>query len=145
MISGLFDSGATPVLERLVQFTDARQRVLTDDIANLSTPNYQPRDLSTAEFQTALRTAVDARRSETGGDDAGPLEVEDTSELKFKDQTIEAQPQASNENIMFHDQNNRDLERTMQHLAENALTHNAAIELLRMQYGIIQSAIEEKA
>ena len=144
MISNLFDTGATPVLERLVQFTDARQRVLTDDIANLSTPKYQPHDLSPAEFQKALRTAVDARRNATG-DDAGPLAVDDTSELKFKDQSIEVHPEPSNENIMFHDQNNRDLERIMQHLAENTLTHNAAIELLREQYGILQSAIEEKA
>ncbi len=38
MIQGMFDGGALPVLSRVIQFTAARHRVLTHDIANLSTP-----------------------------------------------------------------------------------------------------------
>ena len=40
MIKGMFDSGALPALERLAQFTEARHRVLTNNIANLSNPYY---------------------------------------------------------------------------------------------------------
>jgi len=35
------------------------------------------------------------------------------------------------ENVLFHDENNRDLERTMQHLAENTMAHNVTIEMIR--------------
>ena len=55
MITRLTDSGAMPTLERLLQFTSARHQVLADNIANLSTPYYKPRDLSVESFQAALR------------------------------------------------------------------------------------------
>jgi flagellar basal body rod protein FlgB len=50
----------------------------------------------------------------------------------------------TNEGILFHDENNRDLERTMQHLAENTLAHNTAIELIRNQFQMLQVAIRER-
>ena len=45
---------------------------------------------------------------------------------------------------MFHDRNNRDLERIMQNLAENTLTHNAAIEMLRHEFELLRTAIRER-
>jgi flagellar basal body rod protein FlgB len=104
MIQGMLNSGAIPALQRLVQFTGARHKVLTNNIANLSTPYFKPADLDTKAFQ----------------------------------------PSATNDNILFHDQNNRDLERTMQRLAENTLTHNAAIELLRSEFDMMRTAIRER-
>ena len=56
--------------------------------------------------------------------------------------TSYAQP--TNENILFHDQNNRDLERTMQKLAENTLSHNMGIELLKNQFDLLKTAIRER-
>ena len=45
---------------------------------------------------------------------------------------------------MFHDQNNRDLERTMQHLAENTLMHSTEIEVMRNEFSIMLTAIRER-
>ena len=72
MIAGMFDNGAMPVLERVVQFTQARHRVLTDNIANLSTPYFKPRELSPESFQATLRDAIDQRRTRANPI-AGPL------------------------------------------------------------------------
>jgi flagellar basal-body rod protein FlgB len=142
MISGMFDRGSLPVLERLVQFTGQRQRVLADNIANLSTPFYKPRDLDPKAFQAALRSAVDRRRSSPSVD--GGLTFEDTDQVKFRPDTVEIKPAATNDGVLYHDQNNRDLERTMQALAENTLTHNAGVELMRSEFETMKMAIRER-
>jgi len=143
MITGLFNSGAMPALERVVQFTQARHQVLADNIANLSTPYFKPKDLDPQSFQTALREAIDHRRSGANPTSA-PLEPADTRELRFQSGRLEVHPQATNQGILFHDQNNRDLERTMQHLAENTVAHNTAVELMRNEFSMIATAIRER-
>lgn len=143
MIQGLFSSGAVPILERLVQFTGARHRVLTHNIANLSTPYFKPRDLDPDGFMASLRQAVDRRRRGKSPL-SGPLQIGDTRQLRFRADRIEARPQFTNQNIMFHDRNNRDLERIMQDLAENTLAHNAAIEMLRSEFNLLRTAIRER-
>jgi len=143
MIKDMFDFGAMPTLERTVQFTQRRHRVLTDNIANLSTPYFEPRDLNTKSFQATLRNAIDERRNGiTPG--SGPLELRDTRQLRFERHGIVANPRPSRQGIMFHDHNNRDLERTMQSLAENTLAHNVAIEVLHNEYSIMLTAIRER-
>ncbi len=143
MINGLFDHGAMPTLERMVQFTQERHRVLSHNIANLSTPYFKPGDLNPDSFQAELRDAIDRRRH-SASPTAGPLELNDTKELQFEPGGLTVQPQPSAQGILFHDQNNRDLERTMQSLAENTLAHNTAIEVLRNEFAIMLTAIRER-
>ncbi|MCC7145087.1 MAG: flagellar basal body rod protein FlgB [Phycisphaeraceae bacterium] len=140
MISGMFDSGALPVLERVTQFTGARHKVLADNIANLDTPYFRPKDLSVREFQVELAKAVEQRRrspSPTGG----TLRMGNTRQLRFTDDNLQANPQAADDGILFHDRNNRDLERLMQGLAENTMAFNAANDLLRHEFGMLSMAI----
>ena len=143
MIQGIFARGALPALERVVQFTAARQKVLAHNIANLSTPYFKPTDLSPEEFRATLRSAIDQRR---GGADphAAPLEIRDTDQVTFRPDGIAVNPEATHEGVLYHDQNNRDLERIMQHLAENTLMHNAAVEMIRNQFAVLQTAIRER-
>jgi len=143
MIQGMFDYGATPVLERLVQFTAARHEVLADNVANLSTPYFKPRDLDPASFQETLARAVDRRRSRPHPL-AGPLELRDTRQLGFSGDTLTTRPTPRHENILFHDRNNRDLERLMQDVAENTMIHNGGIEMLRNKYNMLRTAIRER-
>jgi len=143
MIAGMFDDGALPVLERMVQFTERRHRLLTDNIANLSTPFFKPVDLDTDSFQRQLGQAIDDRRR-SATPVAGPLRLRDSGQVRFQPDGLDVRPQATNDNVLFHDQNNRSLERTMQHLAENTMAHNMAIEMLRSRYGMLQLAIRER-
>ncbi len=140
MIDGLFNGGAMPVLERVLQFTEARQRVLATSVANLSTPFFKPLDLSTQSFQAALRQAINERR-ESADPQSGPLEMQDTTQLHFTPDGLVATPADSNEGILFHDQNNRDLERLMQHQAENVLANQVTVEFLRSEMNVLQMAI----
>lgn len=143
MIQGLTQSGVTPVLQRMIQFTAARHGVLTHNIANLSTPYFKPRDLDPHKFQARLAEAVDRRRRQPGAT-SGPLEMRNTRQMRFREDGIEIRPEFTHENILFHDRNNRDLERIMQDLAENTLAHNAAVELLKSEFEILRVAISER-
>lgn len=143
MIAGIFDNGAMPVLERMLQFTEQRQAVLANNVANLSTPFFKPGDLDVGGFQKALSAAVDRRRRQPNPV-GGPLSIRDTRQLRFSPDGLQAIASPSHENIMFHDQNNRDLERIMQDVAENTMAHNAAVELMRNQFDMIKTAIRER-
>jgi len=143
MIQGMFDTGAMPALERLVQFTAQRHKLIAHNVANVSTPGFRPRDLDPTDFQRSLGEAIDRRRQLTGGPN-GELRVGDTSQLSFTDESIELKPGFADENILFHDRNNRSLEHLMQGLAENAMTHNMALEMMRNQFQMMQVAIRER-
>ena len=143
MIEGLFQHGSMPALERMVQFTGARHHVLVDNIANLSTPYHRPRDLSPQQFQETLGRAIDQRRR-SATPMRGELDLRDTREMRFRKDGIDASPRPLNEGIMFHDQNNRDLDRTMQRLAENTLAHRVSIDLLKNEFDMLRLAIRER-
>ena len=146
MIDRMFDSGSLPLLQRVAQFTGQRQRILADNVANLSTPHFKARDVDPRAFQDSLRQAVEKRRARaTTGGAEGPLELESNSQMVFKSDTIELKPAESNQGILFHDRNNRDLERTMAQIAENTMAHNTAIDLMRSEFQLLQSAIRERA
>lgn len=135
-VTGIFEGGSLPVLERLAEFTHARHKVLVDNVANLSTPYYKPSDLDPRQFQAHLRDAVDRRRASDNAVN-GPLEPTPVGE---GDDAFSG----DNSGVLFHDQNNRDLERIMQHLAENTLAHRTATELIRNKLEGLRTAIRER-
>jgi flagellar basal-body rod protein FlgB len=140
MIANMFDGGALQSIERTLQFTATRHTMLTNNIANLDTPYFKPTDISPRSFHETLGEAVDDRRKQRNPL-RGRLDIRDTRELKFTDAGLFARAQQTNAGILYHDQNNRDLERTMQHLAENTLAHNAAVEMMRNQFEMLRTAI----
>ncbi len=105
-----------------------------------STPGFKPADLDPTVFQQSLRDAVDRRRA-SADPSTGPLEGADSSSTANGGGSNDA---SDNQGILFHDQNNRDLERIMQHLAENTLAHSTGIELLRDDFALMKSAISER-
>ena len=140
MIKGMFSYGSMPVLERMVQFTGARQEMIAHNIANLSTPYYKPTDLDPAQFQAQLRDALQ-ERSRKANPMRRDLELKNSEQVRNGRDGMQFRPQANNENILFHDQNNRDVERTMQDLVENALAHRTSVELLKSQFDLLRTAI----
>lgn len=143
MIKGMFNYGSMPVLERMVQFTGARQELIANNIANLSTPYYKPTDLDPAQFQAQLSDALD-RRSRRPNPMRRPMDVRSEEQVQVREGRLQFRPRQKNENILFHDHNNRDVERTMQDLVENALTHRTGIELLKSQFDLLRTAIRER-
>ncbi|MBS0196839.1 MAG: hypothetical protein JSR77_08780 [Planctomycetes bacterium] len=144
LFEDLANSGAAPALERMLRFAAARQRLLVHNIANIDTPDYRPMDVSPKAFQDALAKAVHQRRQATGGE-FGDLRMGADEEAVFNaDASTDLHPRTPSSGVLYHDRNNRDLERMMQSLAENNLTHRVAADLLRRHNELLRSAISQR-
>ncbi len=84
----------------------SRQELIADNIANVSTPGYRQKDLSTAKFQQMLRERVDRQQTAPPGS------------VRFDD--ISADLENPRTGILFHDGNNRSMEYLMTENAKNA-------------------------
>ncbi len=140
MIDGFLGNSSLPALERSMQFMAARQRLLVANLANAETPGYRPTDVDPRAFQGALKEALDEGRV----DAQGGLAFEDSAPVAFSDSGVELKPEVLADNILFHDGNDRSLERAMQHLTENVNAFRAASQLLRHQFELINVAIRER-
>lgn len=135
-ITGLINAGAEQVLESSLRFAAQRQRLIAHNIANITTPDFRPVDVSPAAFQKALRQAVDARRQsgQFSLPTSGQVRGDARGELTLK-------PAPSTDHVLFHDRNNRDVESLMRDLAENSTAFRVSADLLRGQVDLVRSAI----
>src|SRR6516164_5963238 len=115
-IDRLLNQDSAPLLEQTLRFTEARERLLSEDVANVSTPGFLSKDLDVGKFQSMLAERVEQR------DRSAPGSVD------FSDVTSEVQNPSA---LLFHDRNNRSMEQLMSDNARNALFHNMIVELLR--------------
>ena len=98
------------------------------------------KDLDTDGFISSLSEAIE-RRSRRGA--GAPLEIESSRYIDWDKRgrihttAVNSRP----DNILFHDENNRSIERQMTELAKNGLMHNTAAELLKGQYDKLTMAI----
>jgi flagellar basal-body rod protein FlgB len=129
-VDRLLNSESSPLLEKWLEFTDARQDLLGEDIVNVDTQNYVQKDLSLEQFQKMLQKKVEQR------DDSPPGSV------SFDDISYEIQ--SPRRGILFHDGNNRSMEQLMTDQAKNALMHTMAVEMLRRQYSTLEMALKER-
>lgn len=142
-IDGLTNADAMPTLERALQFAGRRQTIISHNIANLSTPMFQPKDVSVGGFHRVLGEAIERRRAQYGGH-RGDLNLRTTHEVRPGDgpnSTLRLRPTTSSGNILYHDQNDRDLERMMQDLAENVAYFRVSSELYRSHMSQLRTAI----
>lgn len=147
MIDGIVNSGAMPALELAIGYASARQKLLAHNIANLSTPDFVQKDVDPGAFQQFLRSAVQERRERAGtaGGLQGELRLPGSREIEVGSEGITLHARENRGGVMFHDRNNRDLERLMQDMAENASAYRVAIDLMRSQTEIMKAAISQRA
>lgn len=132
----MLNSTTIPVLEQVVQFSQARHGVLAGNVANLDTPGYRVVDLSPEMFKSRLREAIDAR-------DRSPQ----TASLSHP-----AQPSydpvrevsGSLRSILYHDDSDVSIERQVAEIAKNQSMHNLALTIMTNQFRLLQTAISER-
>jgi len=129
-IDRLLNQGNAPLLEQMLRFTEAKQKLIMENVANVDVPNYRQKDLDTEKFQAMLSDRVRQRESATPGT------------VRFDD--IKTEIQNPNSTLMFHDGNNRSMEQLMADNAKVGLFHNLVVELLRKQYSAMESALKER-
>ena len=128
-----------------MRFSAGRQRVLAHNVANFTTPGVALKDLSTDDFQAQLRGAIEQRRAKNGGS-FGELEFGNSREIQRDPATgrLKLTPKTASGNVAFHDRNDRDLERTLQAMVENANYFRTATDFMRKQKGQLMTAITER-
>lgn len=127
-IDRLLNNGSEPFLEQTLRFTAARHKLIAQNVVNISTPGYKQQDLSVDKFQKLLAERGAAAES------AGP------GATSFDD--IGADVEDAHNGILFHDGQTRSMEQLMSDQAKNALMHNMAIELLRDQFQLMETALK---
>ncbi|TWU00336.1 flagellar basal body rod protein FlgB [Botrimarina colliarenosi] len=148
-----YASSTLPVLEQVVQFTQARHGVLAGNIANLNTPDYKSRDLSPQAFQSSLRTAIDSKHKAYSPGDGmvfGPVsagEGDGLVTLGATDNGNDGDPfdgvRESMESFVYHDNRDVTLESQVTEISKNQSLHNLAITLMSQQFRQLRSAISE--
>lgn len=135
MIANLFNSTTIPVLEQVVNFAQTRHQVLAGNIANLDTPGYRTRDLSSDAFEANLRQAIESR------------DQQQTSSLASITDDLDpfAPVKAGLEGTLRHDDDNVGLEQQLMEMAKNQMQHNIAMSILNNQLQLIGAAISERA
>jgi len=141
--SDMVNSGTLPAMEKMLAYTQARHRMLTENVANADTPGYAAKQLDTKEFQHALRAAIDTGKK----DGTSELQIKGTRQFRQDQQghlmiTPTTEPA---ENLLFHDHTNMRIEEQMAMLAENAMMHQTVTELLRGKFESMLKAIRGTA
>ncbi|MCC6620535.1 MAG: flagellar basal body rod protein FlgB [Deltaproteobacteria bacterium] len=106
-----------------------RHELLAHNVANADTPGYRPKDL---EFEGVLEAAVErasaaAAPRAPGG--TGPLVDQATVERGDVYDTL--------------DENKVDMDREMARIADNALSYQTSMEVLRRRYGMIRGVVTD--
>ena len=148
MLSSVFQSTTIPVLEQVVNFTEARHGVLAGNIANLDTPGYRTRDLSPALFEERLKEAVEARREPARSEYLSPgfgssdgLESHQRSERQLK---AFRKVEESMKSILRHDNSDVSMERQINEILKNQQQHNLAVNIMSAQFRLLRAAITER-
>ena len=129
-IERLMNQTNAPLVERVLEFASARHKLIAENIANVDTPGYRTKDLSEAKFFSMLRDRAATRREVAPGS------------MGYDDLNVDVEnPQAG---ILFHDRNNRSMERLASDQAKNGLLYTMAIELLKKQFSTMEMALKER-
>jgi flagellar basal-body rod protein FlgB len=138
MLSALFSGTSIPLMEQVVNFSQARHEVLSGNVANMDTPGYHTQDLNVDVFQSQLRKAIDAgHRDPQGGGMA-------FTRMSYGDRKFSS-VRDSLKAILRHDDCNVSVEQQVTQIAKNQLQHNMAMSVLNNQFQLLESAISEKA
>ena len=140
MLTDLLNTPATSLLERTMNFTEARHEVILENIANVSTPGYVQKDASVSEFQKSMQAALDRSRQNFNT----PLTPDSTATVKFDpaSSAVSVNPQPVVTSPAFHDRGIRSMESLMGDLLDNAQVHNMAAQLLKSRYQWVTQAIQ---
>jgi flagellar basal-body rod protein FlgB len=145
MLSSLFQSSTIPVLEQVVNFTEARHGVLAGNIANLDTPGYKSRDLSPETFQEQLKDAIETRHQPISptynADSLGLTSANRIEQREAKEAAAFRKVEDTSKAILRHDGDDVSMEQQINEIVKNQQQHNLAINIMAAQFRLLKTAI----
>ena len=134
-LSSLIIDNITELLVKIIEFTQTRQKVLTQNINNIYNPRFVPKDLLVDEFSDLMSDAIDEHiRSYR-------LVLRDTESIKFGvSGSFEAKPvEDKYAKELLEEDRDEYIELQINKLVENSLNQRIAAELLRQRQGIVSA------
>ncbi|MHB8126801.1 MAG: flagellar basal body rod protein FlgB [Desulfitobacteriaceae bacterium] len=134
-MSGWLDNPILTVLEKGLDASSLRQKVLADNVANVDTPGFKRSDV---DFQAVLDTAL--------GKSEPILQLKTTLPRHLTGILDETQSAVVTDRStsLRNDTNNVDIDREMTNVAENGLYFNAVTRAISSQVGLLRMVIQEK-
>jgi flagellar basal-body rod protein FlgB len=131
----IFDKAGIPLYERLLKVVSSSQKVTSANIANVSTPGYQKKQVNfkdemnryMAPEKTVVAKATDSRHISKGS----PRNVVKIKEIKSGDNSSGV--------------NNVDIEKEMMNLAEGQLMYEYGAKKLARTFGFLRAAIRGRS
>jgi flagellar basal-body rod protein FlgB len=123
-------SNTVSTLEHALNYSSAKQKVISQNIANVDTPNYKAKDVSfKAVFQDAMGKSFQANRS-------------DARHYEFSSKAGRMPGVVTNQNVNYNENGNSvDLDKEMADLATNQIYYNALTERINGKFNSLQSVI----
>lgn len=110
------------ILDKAADAANLRNELLTNNIANVSTPNYKRKDL---DFESVLQ-------AELGGEKDHSTAVKNANKSL---ETLDAQVYTDNASLSYRlDGNNVDINTEEARLAENQIKYQALVDLMNQEF-----------
>ena len=135
MVNGLLNTNSMQVLEKALDGTSLRNGVISNNIANVDTPNFKRSEVN---FEDELQKAIDGtgiqgirtdpRHFEIGGSNVNNITVKTSVDESTSSRV---------------DGNNVDIDNEMTGLAKNSLMYNALAQQMSSEFSRLRYAITE--
>jgi len=131
-LASLITDNITELLVKIIKFTQARHKILTENITNIHSPGFAPEDLVVDEFSDLLNSAIDEHIANRR------LILRDTENIQFGiSGSFKVKPVVDKyATKLFEENRDEYIELQKNKLLENALNQRVAAELLRRKQGI---------
>lgn len=132
-LPSLITDNITEVLVKIIEFTQSRQKVLTQNINQMHAAGFVPKDLAVDEFSALLNEAVGEHVRNKR------LLLRDTDNVKFGTEgNFEVRPLIDElAKELLETDSDKYLEFQIEKLLENSLNQRVAAELLKQKQGTV--------
>jgi flagellar basal-body rod protein FlgB len=123
-------SNTISTLENALNYSSTKQKVISQNIANVDTPNYKAKDVSfKAMLQNEMGQSMHAFRT-------------DQRHFEFTETGSAQSGIIDRGNVQYnHNGNSVDLDKEMSDLAENQIYYNALVERMNGKFSTLQNVI----
>ena len=133
---GLDDIPLFSMLKSKLSYVNARQKLLSENVANADTPGYAPRDLSSFSFEAALRPRLGLTMAGLERTNPGHLAGKPLSSQRAELFKSEAAPDSE----ARIDGNKVVLEEQMSKMTEARIDYEAALDFYQQSMNLITTA-----
>lgn len=121
-------SGTIKTLEGALQRANVKQKVISDNIANVDTPNYKAKKVSFKNMLNEESSRIDASKT-------------DYRHIDFKGNESNYSIVSSKQTSYQQNRNNVDIDQEMSKMAENQIQYQALVERISGKFNSLKTAI----